>query len=211
VNVIVVDAGERQAGVETATAPFVVFLQERDEPAEDFVSALVQAQASSGADIVSCGLRLSEPPSQHLFLGDPGGLGLLSNSFGTSALIRRSLLEPASMSTPTEVERDWPLLARLYLDGAHVVSVPLPLLNRREPPASVSTEAADALAVVEAYERALPASLRSLARLAAGLAAASERARAPSPDGAFRRAWAVGQSEGAIGIVRRLGRRLLKA
>ena len=95
---------------------------------------------------------------------------MLFNGYGTVALIRRSLL--------ADVEEDWPLLARLSLGGARIVSVPVPLVTRSAEPGNLERDPADALLVAERFERALPDSLRSLARLAAGLAAA---ARPPAP------------------------------
>jgi hypothetical protein len=99
------------------------------------------------------------------FLGDPGGLGLLENQYGTVALIRRSLLADSS-------EEIWPLLARLSLEGATIVSVPRVLASRVRPPGDVRTDPTGALRVVAQFERHLPDQLRSLARLAAGLSAA---------------------------------------
>jgi hypothetical protein len=80
------------------------------------------------------------------------------------ALVRRSLL--------AEPEDSWPLLARLNLEGAKIVSVPRALVAQRQPPADVHSDPAAALRVVAHFERLLPRQLRSLARLTAGLAAA---------------------------------------
>jgi glycosyltransferase involved in cell wall biosynthesis len=127
----------RQAALRAGNAEWVVFLADDDLPDDDFLETLVLAQAASGADVVTCGIRLGSG-AQHLFSGDPGGLGLISNGYGTVALIRRSLLSEPSLP----LSSDWPLLARLSLGDAQVVSIP-------------------------------QAGLRSLARLAAGLAADS--------------------------------------
>jgi len=190
VNVIVVDSGERHAGLDGGTAPHVVFLDEQDEPDEDFVETLVHAQTASGADVITCGLHLRNPPRQHLFLGDPGGLGLLSNSFGTPALIRRSLLDQVPSASQVEGGDDWPLLARLHLAGTRIVSIPLPLLTRAKPPGSLEQNPSDGLLVLSRYEQALPAALRPLARLGAGLAAASAQVSAPPAAGSAVRKFA---------------------
>jgi len=187
VNVIVVESGKRDAGLDRGTAPYVVFLDEQDEPAEDFVDTLLHAQTACGADVVTCGLHLRNPPRQHLFLGDPGGLGLLSNSFGTPAVIRRALLDDLATAWPVEGDDDWPLLARLHLAGARIVSIPMPLLTRTKPPGSLEQNPADALLVLSSYEQALPAALRPLARLAAGLAAASAQPAPPVGGTAVRK------------------------
>jgi glycosyltransferase involved in cell wall biosynthesis len=178
VNVITVESRDHSSLA--GDAPFVVFLEARDEPAEDFVAVLVRAQAAAGADVVTCGLHLRSPPRQHLFLGDPGGLGVLSNSYGTPALIRRSLLDDGASGWPVEGGGDWPLLARLHLGGARIVSVPMPLLTRSRPPGSIEQNPSDALLVLGHHEQALPAALRPLALLAAGLAAS---AHGPAPSG----------------------------
>jgi glycosyltransferase involved in cell wall biosynthesis len=182
---VVVAAARDEARLE---APFVVFLRDDDEPAPDFIASLVRAQAASGSDVVTCGLRLTEPPRQHLFLGNPGGLGLLSNSYGSPALIRRSLLDGIDTRSPAEGDADWLLLARLNLAGASIVSIPLPLVTRTEAPGSLERHPTDALAVADRHEQALPDALRPLARLAAGLAAATDEAATPLRHGIFRRA-----------------------
>ncbi len=166
---IVVDS--REAGLQASGSEWIVFLQDQDIPKEDFVETLAHAQAASGADIVTCGLEL--PGGQHLFLGSPGALGLISNSYGTVALIRRSLLSDVR-------DPDWPLLAQLSLTGAAIVSVPKALVERRAPPAHLGSHPTESLLVVQKFEQQLPPAARSLARLAAGLAASSS-ARTPPP------------------------------
>ena len=146
---------------------------------DDAVDVLVRAQAASGADIVTCGITLGSG-LQHYFLGDPGGLGLVSNAYGTVALARRAVLgeQDAIVHEPC-----WPVLARAVLSGASVVSVPRPLVQSRRPPANVATDPSDALEVLREFEQRLPRETRKLARLAAGLAAQS----APPPSSSRRR------------------------
>jgi glycosyltransferase involved in cell wall biosynthesis len=138
---------------------------------DDCVETLVRAQAASGADVVTCGVRL-EGGVERFFLGDPGGLGLLANHYGTIALVRRALLRDLA-----EHEDPWALYARLSLEGAKIVSVPRVLANRAKAPGDVESNPATALQVIREFERHLPRGLRGLARLAAGLAAAP----APAP------------------------------
>jgi glycosyltransferase involved in cell wall biosynthesis len=139
-------------------------LLHRDEDVLDaeLVPTLVRAQTATGADVVTCGVRL-ESGVERFFLGAPGGLGLLANHYGTVALTRRSLL--------SKPEDEWPLFARLSLEGAKIVSVPKALAYRAKPPGDIHSDPTRALAVVGHFERHLPRQLRSLARLAAGLAA----------------------------------------
>jgi glycosyltransferase involved in cell wall biosynthesis len=145
--------------------------QPADHPSGDFIllgdnaprEQLERAQAASGADVVTCGL-MTPNGVEHYFLGDPGALGLLSNSYGTVALVRRSLVRD-------EREPVWPLLARAVLGGAKAVSIPRPLVESRAPSAD------DSLAVLQEFERSLAHGSRLLARLAAGLAAQSTSAQ----------------------------------
>jgi glycosyltransferase involved in cell wall biosynthesis len=122
---------------------------------------LLHAQRNSGADIVTCGLRLPGG-GLRFFHGDPGALGALANGYGTVALLDGEL---------TTDERDlWPLLAGLTASGASIVSIPLPLADGRV------DEAPDAaLRAVQELERVLPDPLRGAARLAAGMAADESR------------------------------------
>jgi glycosyltransferase involved in cell wall biosynthesis len=181
--VTVVDIGVGAGSVEAArakaldrtSAPFVVFIDEDDIPEPELLTTLLRAQAASGADVVSCGLRLegNGHSSIQLFSGEPGGPGVLANAYGTVALIRRSLLRNVPISPPAESDADWSLLAQLSAEGARVVSVPIPLVRRKRPPGSVEHTPHDALLVAQQLEQRLSSPLRSTARLAAGLAASS--------------------------------------
>jgi glycosyltransferase involved in cell wall biosynthesis len=147
-------------------AAFALLLDEEDEPNANLLDTLRRAQAVTGADVVTCASRIrgDEGESLHFFHGEPGALGLLFNGYGTSALVRRSLLRDGDVAS-------WPMLAELALEGAHIVSVPVPLVTRRARPATIQRNPAEALLVAERFERATPEPARSLARLATGLAA----------------------------------------
>jgi glycosyltransferase involved in cell wall biosynthesis len=188
IRVIVADS--RETGIREGSAPWVVFLDEHDVPAEELVGTLVSAQAASGADVVTCGVYVLDDDvggTVHLFSGEPGGLGVLANGYGNTALIRRSLLDGAA-PTGDSADADWPLLARLSASGARVVSVPAALVTRTARPGTLERQPSDALLVVQELERALPESLQSLARLAAGLAAEAQHSTAPPPGGRATRA-----------------------
>jgi glycosyltransferase involved in cell wall biosynthesis len=172
VGVGVLKRREAKAAGETS-APFVLLLDEDDAPEPELLDVLVRAQARTGADVVSCGLRIrgdAGTETLHLFSGDAGGLGALSNVYGTTALIRRTLLEGLERPLATDGDAAWPLLARLVADGAHIVSIPAPLVTRRTRPGSIEQNPSDALAVAQQLERALAEPLRTTARLVAGLA-----------------------------------------
>jgi hypothetical protein len=142
-------------------------------PDPELLDVLIQTQARTGADVVSCGVRVrtdgAETPS--FFSGDAGGLGALDNVYGTVALIREALLD-APPASPSEPEADvmWPLLARLAAKGARIVSVPVPLATTDRRPGSVETDPGAALLVAQELEHALPDPLRTTGRLVAGLA-----------------------------------------
>jgi glycosyltransferase involved in cell wall biosynthesis len=135
---------------------------------------LVSIQRATGADAVTCGVRLPDG-GLRFFAGDVGGLAALANGYGTVALIRRDLLGDVR---PSGEERDgaWPVLAQLATSGASIFSVPLPLTDAVATPGTVEDDPAAALRAVQALERGLPDPARGAARLAAGLA--GERATA---------------------------------
>ena len=136
-------------------------------------NTLMRAQRATGADVVTCGLRLPDGRLR-FFAGEPGGLGALTNEYGAVALIRRDLLERVAPSWPQERDRTWQLLAALAASGASIVSIPLALADCRAVVGSVADDPAAALHAVQQLESALPVALRGAARLAAGLAADAE-------------------------------------
>jgi glycosyltransferase involved in cell wall biosynthesis len=143
---------------------WVVLRDDDDLNAPELVETLVRAQQVSGADVVTCGVSVNG--TTHLFPGEPGALGLLANGYGTVALARSALVEGR------EGEARWPLFAQLSLEGAQIVSVPLPLATTTTAPATLQTEPAQALRVLASFERALPENLRFLAELVTRTAAA---------------------------------------
>jgi glycosyltransferase involved in cell wall biosynthesis len=175
----------RELGLQQAEAEWVIFLDEEDVPTPELVETLVRAQGASGADVVSCGIL--HHGGERFFAGEPGGVGLLANDYGTAALLRRALLGDHTTTRPVVGDPDWPLLAGLAAKGARVVSVPAPLLSRELAPGTLEREPSDALLVIEALERALPGQLRGVARLAGGLAAAETRRPPPAPTHGLRR------------------------
>ena len=163
---LVVDAAENAP--RAGSAPYILFLDDEDVVDDDLVETLVRAQSASGADVVGCAVRHVTGTGErlHFFSGDPGGVGLLSNGYGTVALFRRTVLDD---SPP--VGADWPLLAHLTATGARMISVPAALVTRTNGVGTVERDPHEALLVAQQLERALPDPLRATARLAAGLAA----------------------------------------
>jgi glycosyltransferase involved in cell wall biosynthesis len=168
---------EPHLGSEHSSADdFVLLISEQDDPEPHLEETLRRAQRASGADVVTCGVRLAT--SERLFLGDPGALGLVENHYGGAALVRRSLVTDVN-------EPMWPLLAGLATRGASIVSLPRALVVRRDRTAP-DTDAAEALAVAQLFEERLPPMLSSLGRLTAGLAAAKADV-GPPPRSRLRR------------------------
>lgn len=157
------------------TSEFVLRRDEAVDPDDDLETTLRAAQLASGADVVTTAVRERDGAIQ-LFLGDPGALGLAENQYGTIALIRRSL----ASDEPT-----WPLLARLALNGAKVVSVPRALATTSRRPGRAGDVPGDGLAVLELFERATPPP--DLAQLAATLAATAHRSERQRTDANERR------------------------
>jgi hypothetical protein len=183
---------------------FVMVRTDEDELDPQCVETLRRAQAASGADVVTCGVRTTHGRREEidLFLGEPRGLGAIANYYGSVGLYRRSLLE-AQPVPDVDGDREWVRLARLALDGARIVSVPKPLARTSWAPGSAANERAGAgaaLAVVQAFERVDPPAVRALARLAAGLAALGPSARPPSLREQLGWVW---EREGAHGLLRR--------
>jgi hypothetical protein len=170
-EVEVVVAESRRAGIERAVADWIVFLDEDDEPDVDLVDALLAAQATSGADVVTVAVRPVEAPGDiQLFLGEPGSLGILENQYGVVGLIRRNVA--AAQPLPDEaVDPDWPLLARIALAGGRIVSLPEPLSTHAGRPGRIGDVPGEGLALLEAFEDYPVSELRDLPQFAATLAA----------------------------------------
>jgi hypothetical protein len=169
-NVDVIVADTRLAGLDQGSAPYVVFLDVADDPDPRLIATLLAACRTTGADVATCGLRLAD--KLHFFAGEPRGLGAISNVYGNVALFDRHVLDDLGDTARGVVDPDWPLLARLAANRAAIVSIPLPLVQRRAAPGTAQNDPAGALEVAKQLERLLPNALRGMARVAAGLAAA---------------------------------------
>jgi glycosyltransferase involved in cell wall biosynthesis len=182
---------------------FVLLADDGDELDHDCRATLEHAQAASGADVVTCGVRTRRGRREevNLFLGDPGALGVVANYYGSVGLYRRALLDGEAAENLDD-DLDWPRLARLSLGGARIVSVPRPLARTGRPSGPAGGRSA-ALEVVRAFARVCPGPLSSLPRLVAGLAAQNAQPSRPAT-ARERLAW-VWEYEGARGLARRAG------
>lgn len=185
-EVDVVKAKSRSTGLAETKAGWIVFLDDDDDPDDGLLDVLVAAQAASGADAVTTGVRLHEEPGViQLFLGDPGALGLVENQYGVVGLIRRDFATGTADAPPSGADPDWLLFARAALAGATVVSLPEPLTTHAGSPGRVTDVPGEGLAVLAAFEEGRPEGVAGVEQLAATLAAAYGRARsqpaAPPP------------------------------
>jgi O-antigen biosynthesis protein len=178
VEVEVVGAHSREAGLARTTCDWIVFLDDEDEPDDAMLDVLVAAQAASDADVVTAAVRPADDSSGlRMFLGNPGALGLVENQYGVLGLIRRALL--TGHATPEGgVDPDWPLFVQLALRGARIVSLPDGLSVHRGRIGKVGDVPGEGLAVLAAFEEA-QATPADLPQLAATLAAAQMRIQTP--------------------------------
>ena len=212
-EVEVVHAASRRDGIARAAANWIVFVDENDEPDDGMLDTLVAAQAASGADVITAAVRSTgELGRIELFLGDPGALGLVENRYGVIGLIRRTA-ELAEHVANGVVDPDWPLFARLALDGARIVSIPEPLSSHSGRIGSIVDVPGDGTTVLETFEAHRGS--RDLPQLAATLGAALLRGRSrPERDAAPKqpalvRALVVLRGEGPSGLVSRVRARVV--
>jgi glycosyltransferase involved in cell wall biosynthesis len=158
-----VEPRERPGRSAETPTEWTLFGADDVRPDDGLLHALAAAQAVSGADVVTAGVR--EGRAVRLFLGDPGPLGLIENHYGVVGLARGSAVT---------AESPWALCARLAAAGGEIVSIPEALATR----VSVREEPGDRLAVLQAFEHGDGRALAQLPQLAATLAAALARPRA---------------------------------
>jgi GT2 family glycosyltransferase len=171
----------RNAGWRAAEGALVSFLDDDDLPYPEFIRTLVTAYLSSGADVVTCGMRffreaqgLPRPEARDvtwLYLGEPLELGLIHNQYGGAcSLWRRSVLESAGGFHELHgvTYEDWELFARASLGGASIVSVPDPLVWYRITDGSMirtKKEYECQRVLTDTFARTLPPSLRAIPSL----------------------------------------------
>jgi glycosyltransferase involved in cell wall biosynthesis len=182
VEVEITMAESRRDGIARTAADWIVFLDDDDEPDNELVDRLVAAQAASDADVVTTAVRRgADDAGMQLFLGDPGGLGIVENQYGVVGLVRGDLA--AAQPLPEgATDPDWPLFARIALAGGRVVSIPEALATHAGAPGNVADVPGEGLAVLEAFEEQRFDGLRDLPQLAATLAAAHSRSNATNRD-----------------------------
>ena len=182
VEVEVVETDSRRAGLFRTRAEWVVFLDDEDTPDGGMVDTLVAAQAASDADVVTCAVRpTGNREGVHLFLGDPGALGLVENQYGVVGLVRSSLAVAEELPDAA-VDPDWLLFARLALAGRSIVSIPVTLADSAGA-GKVGDVPGDGLRILEAFEQE-GVDIDDLQQLAATLAATlAQRSELATADG----------------------------
>jgi glycosyltransferase involved in cell wall biosynthesis len=184
-NVEVVHGATRREGLLRTSAEWVVFLDDDDGPQPKMLETLLAAQAASGADVVTSAVTpIDDENGIQLFLGDAGALGLVENQYGVVGLVRRSLAVAAELQDGG-VDPDWPLFARLALNGARIVSLPEALATHAGIPGRVTDVPGEGLQVLETFEQA-PTPVDGLPQLAATLASALTRQANERPAQAAR-------------------------
>jgi glycosyltransferase involved in cell wall biosynthesis len=180
VEVDVVEAESRRAGLFRTRADWILFLDEEDAPDDEMLEVLVAAQAASGADVVTPAVRPADDPGATLlFLGDPASLGLVENQYGVLGLVRSSLAVAEELAEGS-VDPDWPFFARLSLAGAKIVSLPEVLATHAGQPGRVGDVPGEGLAILRAFEES-STEFPDLPQLAATLFAALARQTAATP------------------------------
>ena len=174
-EVEIVAAHSRREGLARTAADWIVFLDEDDYPDDRLLDSFVAAQAASDADVVTVAVRPADDPDTiHLFLGDPGPLGLAENLYGTLGFVRSDVIAAQPLADEA-IDPDWPLLARVALAGGKIVSLPEALSTQSGRPGRAADVPGEGLAVLEAFEERPVSDMHDLPQFAATLAAALTR------------------------------------
>jgi glycosyltransferase involved in cell wall biosynthesis/GT2 family glycosyltransferase len=171
----------RNAAVAAARGRYVLFMDDDNLALPHEISTFVRAAQRTGADILTCSLRVfqSDSPAPgrlrgHVwpFLGGAMGPGLRRNVFGdANAFFRRDVF--ARIGGFTEDVgvgcEDWEIFARAVLRGLRLEVVPEPLVMYRQSPRgmlSSTSRHANEMRALRPYLGLMPPPLRPLVHLA---------------------------------------------
>lgn len=200
----------RNAGVRAARGAYVLFMDDDNVAEPHEISTFVRAAEMSGADILTCFLRVfqgadaAQPDSATYcwpFLGAAVSPGVTRNSFGdANAFVRRSVFDRIGGFTEDVGLgcEDWEFFARATLAGCQLMVVPEPLVRYRQSAhgmLSTTSQHANRMRALRPYFAHVPAPLRGLLHLAHAPAPNNERPSAPRLDH-VRRTVVFGTGEG---------------
>ena len=177
----------RNAGIRAATTEFVILLDDDNLAFPTMVGSLKRAVRSSGADVVTCGMRhfhaATQPPGadpsghgpDQFFAAGPVLVGAVHNCFGdASGIYRRAVFDQVGYFHERRgvTFEDWQMHLRVVAAGFRLLSLPEPLVWYRVRGDSMlrGTHRYDNARVIAATIRQLPgALLEPLADFLSGL------------------------------------------
>lgn len=174
----------RNTGARAGRADLLAFVDDDDVPVVHFISTLVRALQSSGADAVTCAMRSFTRPTgapeesdcrgTWVFTGGPLHLASVQNVIGGApALVRRKALDAVGGYHERHGVglEDWHLYVRLLLAGYTIVAVPEALYWYRLHESSMRNTMShyhSVQVILDEFRNALPPALRLLPDLAYG-------------------------------------------
>ncbi|MGE0464108.1 MAG: glycosyltransferase [Vicinamibacterales bacterium] len=170
----------RNRGIREARGTYVLFMDDDNIAEPQEVSTFVGAAAASGADILTCFLRVFQGHGPSTsdegtycwpFLGAAVSPGVTRNSFGdANAFVRRTVFDRVGKFTEDVGIgcEDWEFFARATLGGCRLMVVPEPLVRYRQGQGMLNTTPrhANRMRALRPYFAHVPAPFRGLLHLA---------------------------------------------